>query len=83
MGFYGAAVEEKVVQNVAKNLDQRGTLEVLRKGITDRGVKFHFAYFMPANKANPETVALYTDNRACVSNRIVLSSSMKRQRPPK
>lgn len=70
VGFYGATVEEKVVQNVAKNLDQRGTLEVLRKGITDRGVKLHFAYFMPANTANPETVALYGKNVLAVTRQV-------------
>lgn len=37
-GFYGADVDTKVVQLVAKSLDQRGTLDVLRHGITDRGV---------------------------------------------
>jgi type I restriction enzyme R subunit len=48
---------------VKKEIDSKGTLEVLRKGIQTRGCKFKLAYFQPANKLNPDHLKLYQQNR--------------------
>jgi type I restriction enzyme R subunit len=60
--LHGATIDNKVVALVAKELDQRGTLDVLRHGITDSGVRLHLAYFKPASGLNPESFALYGKN---------------------
>jgi type I restriction enzyme R subunit len=60
--LHGAAIDSKVVALLAKELDRRGTLDVLRHGITDSGVKFHLAFFRPASGLNPEASALYGKN---------------------
>src|SRR5450759_6333 len=42
---YGATTAEKLVERLASEISKRGTLDVLRKGIKDRGAKFELAYF--------------------------------------
>ena len=41
----------------------RGSLDVLRNGFTDHGVKFRMAFFKPESGLNPETAELYQLNR--------------------
>ena len=38
-------VETKVIRRLIRELENRGSLDVLRKGFTDYGVKFKMAYF--------------------------------------
>lgn len=59
---YGSQTEEKFCQRLSKELERKGVLEVLRKGISDRGAKFKLAYFKPANQMNPEHRELYEKN---------------------
>jgi type I restriction enzyme R subunit len=60
--LHGAAIDSKIMALVAKELDRRGTLDVLRHGITDSGVKLHVAFFRPASGLNPEALVLYGKN---------------------
>lgn len=68
--IYGAEVETKVVENIAQNLDQRGMLDCLRHGVNDRGVKLRLAYFQPATRMNPQTLALYAQNTLTVTRQV-------------
>lgn len=47
-------VEAKVIQRLLRELELRGTLDVLRNGFTDYGVKFTMAYFKPESSLNPQ-----------------------------
>jgi type I restriction enzyme, R subunit len=69
-GFYGGEVEAKVVRTVAQNLDQRGMLDCLRNGVTDRGVKLRLAHFKPATGLNPETLDLYAKNVLTITRQV-------------
>lgn len=60
--IHGELTVEKVIERLCKELDTNGTLHVLRKGITDYGVKFQLAFFKPESGLNPETEALYEQN---------------------
>ncbi|WKZ48105.1 MAG: type I restriction endonuclease [Anaerolineales bacterium] len=60
---YGADTAQKLVERVAREVGKYGVLEVLRKGVTDRGAKFKLAYFKPASGMNPEHQTLYQGNR--------------------
>jgi type I restriction enzyme R subunit len=71
--IYGGEVESKVVATVARDLDQRGLLECLRHGVTDRGVKIRLAFFKPAHGLNPETQALYDMNILTVTRQVHFS----------
>jgi type I restriction enzyme R subunit len=68
--LYGAEVGKKVVETIARNLEQRGMLDCLRHGVTDRGVKLRLAFFRPATKMNPQTVALYDRNILTITRQV-------------
>jgi type I restriction enzyme, R subunit len=67
---HGSEIENRILQRLFKELDLRGTLDVLRNGITDYGVKFDLAYFKPETKLNPETKTLYDNNRLTVTRQV-------------
>ena len=50
------------VQRVASQLDKRGTVDVLRRGVTDYNVQFRLAYFKPGHGLAPELVERYEAN---------------------
>ncbi|WP_417463565.1 type I restriction endonuclease subunit R [Kordiimonas sp.] len=75
---YGAAVEDKVIQLVAKNLNQHGTLHVLRKGVSDYNAKLDLAFFMPNTRANKESLKDYEKNRLQVTRQVNHSLSSPR-----
>jgi type I restriction enzyme R subunit len=58
--------QRKLKERVARELDQRGTVDVLRHGVTDLGVHLRLAYFRPASGLNAELEALYAANRLTV-----------------
>ncbi len=66
---------KKFSERLAKEIDHRGTIDVLRKGITDLGVKFNIAYFVPAHDLTPANRKLYDQNRATVTRQIKMSES--------
>lgn len=69
VGRYGGSLEvaqRRFKQRLAKQLDERGTIDVLRHGITDHGVRFRLTYFLPASGLNPDLVARYDANRLMV-----------------
>jgi len=55
-------------------LDRRGTLDVLRRGVEDQGLRFDLAYFRPAHAKNPELVELYGKNRLTVTRQLRYST---------
>lgn len=66
---YGGGVElaqRRFKERLAAQLDARGTVDLLRHGLTDQGVEIHLAYFVPASGLNPELLALYAANRLVV-----------------
>ncbi len=65
--------ENKFIQRLFKELDLRGTLDVLRHGISDSGCKFKLAYFKPDSTLNPETVDLYKLNALTVTRQVFFS----------
>ncbi len=65
--------ENKIIQRVFKELDLRGTLDVLRHGIVDYGVRFQMAYFKPPSKLNQETLDLYNQNVLTVTRQVKYS----------
>ena len=52
----------KFVQRLATQLDKRGTVDVLRHGVTDRNVTLRLAYFKPGHGLAPELLERYEAN---------------------
>jgi type I restriction enzyme, R subunit len=63
-------VELKVLARLLKELELRGTLDVVRNGFTDYGVKFRMAYFKPESSLNPQSQQLYSKNSLTVTRQL-------------
>jgi type I restriction enzyme R subunit len=61
------------LKRVAGEISKRGTLDVLRNGIKDRGAKFELAYFKPVSGLNPEHEKLYKQNKFSVIRQLSFS----------
>jgi len=75
--IHGDDAESRVIQRLFKEMDLRGSLDVLRNGFTDYGVKFRMAYFKPETVLNQETIALYNQNRLKVYRQVYYSQKNK------
>jgi len=71
--FYKADTESQFIKRLFKELDLRGSLDVIRHGITDSGIKFQLAYFQPDTKLNEETIKLYEQNKLSVTRQVKYS----------
>ena len=60
---YGADTPAKLLDRISKQIASRGVLDVLRKGIRDRGCHFNLTYFRPSSGMNPDHQRLYAQNR--------------------
>jgi type I restriction enzyme R subunit len=69
---HGAAAEAMLLDRLRKQLDERGTLEVLRFGIDMVGLKtsLKLAQFKPALAMNPDLQARYAANRLRVVRQV-------------
>ena len=77
IAIHGQDAESRVIQRLFKEMDLRGSLDVLRNGFTDYGVKFRMAFFKPETAMNPETTALYNQNRLKVIRQVYYSQKNK------
>jgi type I restriction enzyme R subunit len=70
---YGGADEgaqSKFVKRLAAQLDARGTVDVLRHGVDDHGVKIHLAYFKAAHGLTDVLTERYEANRLTVTRQL-------------
>jgi len=59
---YGAEVKERFLRRLAGEIERRGALDVLRRGIKDAGCKFALAFFRPSSGLNEELQKRYQAN---------------------
>ena len=62
--------QRRFADRLAKQLDERGTVDVLRKGVDDLGITIKLAHFRPAHGLTPELVARYEANRLTVTRQL-------------
>ncbi|MBA3790900.1 MAG: DEAD/DEAH box helicase family protein [Rubrobacter sp.] len=65
-----AQTRRRFVDRLAKELDARGTVDVLRHGIVDLGVTIRLCFFEPAHGLTPQLVARYEANRLTVTRQL-------------
>lgn len=75
--IHGADADNRVIQRLYKELDLRGSLDVLRNGFVDYGVRFQMSFFQPASGLNPDAVDLYNNNNLKVYRQIYYSTKNK------
>jgi len=62
--------QRKFKQRLSEELNRRGVIDVLRRGVTDLGVKVELAYFRPAHGLTPALEARYQANRCSVTRQL-------------
>ena len=67
--------QQDFARRLSSELDARGTIDVLRRGVKDTGVTFEVAYFAPAHELTPDLRDLYDDNRLTVTRQAAVSES--------
>ncbi len=75
LGLHGGAdvAQRKFSERLAAEITQRGTVDVLRRGVVDLGVRIDLAYFRPAHEITPDLLALYDANRCTVTRQVHFS----------
>ncbi len=58
--------QRRFADRLAKQIDERGTVDVLRHGVDDLGVHIRLAYFRPASGLNSDLQQKYDANRLTV-----------------
>jgi type I restriction enzyme, R subunit len=72
--IYGSESEQKLYKRFNEEVNMNGLLQVLRKGIEDRGVKFKLAFLKPESTRNQENVDRYKENILAVTRQFAYSS---------
>ncbi len=67
---HGGQVQERFLARLTKELDSRGTIDVLRRGVEDHGVHLQLCFFKPAHGMAPEAVELYEHNLLIVTRQV-------------
>ena len=60
---YQKETPEKLLDEISRQIERRGVLDVLRNGVKDRGCYFDLTYFRPASGMNPDLQQRYAQNR--------------------
>lgn len=75
--IHGVDVDNRIIQRIYKEMDLRGSLDVIRNGFSDYGVRFKLAFFKPESGLNPETIELYDKNSLKIYRQIYFSNQNK------
>ncbi|MFD0857008.1 DEAD/DEAH box helicase family protein, partial [Actinomadura adrarensis] len=70
---YGEDPARPFARLVAKEIDQRGALDVFRQGVKDKGIRFRLAYFRPAHTLAAGALDEYNANRCVVTRQLHFS----------
>src|SRR6185437_5615701 len=65
-----AVARERFTERLVQQIDERGTVDVLRHGIRDQNVEIRLSYRKPAFGVAPELVADYDANRLTVTRQL-------------
>ena len=71
---HGAQVRERFLRRLATEIERRGALDVLRRGVKDMGCTFRLAWFRPASGLNEETRRLHAANFFAVARQVRYSA---------
>jgi type I restriction enzyme, R subunit len=65
-----AGARQQFADRLAKQIDERGTVDVLRHGVNDHGIEVRLAFFKPAHGLTPELTERYLANRLTVTRQL-------------
>ncbi|MBZ7995063.1 type I restriction endonuclease subunit R [Campylobacter canadensis] len=67
-------VKEKLLKRLSSECDKKGTLEVLKNGFSENGIKFSLLYPKPNNSLNQTADYNYSCNKFCVIRQLYFSN---------
>lgn len=70
---YGANTRAKFLNRLTDAIERYGTLDVLRKGIKDAGIRFWLVFFRPSSSRNTDTQRRYAANRFSLVRQLFFS----------
>lgn len=73
--IHAGKTSERFCHRVAAELDRRGLIDVLRRGVVDVGVRFHLVVFAPGSELNELLADMYKANRMTVVRQLRYSAS--------
>jgi type I restriction enzyme R subunit len=65
---------QRFAKRVAAQIDERGAVDVLRRGVRELGVEIKLAYFKPAHGLTSQLLELYAQNRLAVTRQLRYST---------
>lgn len=68
--IYKSNYRSKILSNLERELSTRGSIDVIKHGIKDYGVKLELAYFKPPTNLNPKQHILYEKNILSVTEEL-------------
>jgi type I restriction enzyme R subunit len=71
LGGSEAIARERFLKRVSSQIDSRGTLDVLRRGVKESGIEIKLAYFKPAHGITPELNERYRKNRLSLTRQLM------------
>ena len=71
---YGRDTVSSFIQRAADEVERRGVVDVLRRGLKDRGCRFEMACFRPATTLNPDLQRRYKANQFSVIRQLHYST---------
>lgn len=71
---YHGRAEERFAKRVADQLDQRGVIEILRRGVEDVGARFKLVYFAPGTDLNEALAEKYWQNQMSIMRQVHYSA---------
>ena len=74
-GLHGDNLEHLIVEALVRELDLKGTLDVLRHGFKFYGQTFRLAYFKPAHGLNPDALVQFERNELTVTRQVLCHPS--------
>ena len=81
--LHGANLESTLIETLVKELDNKGSLHVLRHGFRFFGKTFRLAYFKPSHGLNPDALARFARNELTVTRQARCHPGEgRRGRPP-
>ena len=69
-GLHGDDLKSLIVEHLARELDLKGSLDVLRHGFRFYGRTFRLAFFKPAHGLNPDALARFERNELTVTRQV-------------
>jgi type I restriction enzyme R subunit len=72
---FGQETKSRFVQRVSQEIEKRGTLNVLRRGVSLFGCRFDLVYFHPSTSRNPDLQKKYQANAFSVVRQFPYSTS--------